>query len=430
MSTKNEVLRQIRDEFLQAPRRRSLPAPRLRDLPDDVTSFESHEDFLRVEDMKAIYERTGLRNPYFIAREGTITNTIDAPEGRFTTFSGYNYLGLSCDPRGVEAAQRALSVHGTAAGAARLVGGEIPLHRTLEAELAAAIGVEDCVVGVGGYSTNVATIRYVCDSRDVILHDEYMHNSGVMGAMLSGARRIAFPHNDYAALEALLREHRTAYRRALVLIEGAYSMDGDIPDLPRVLALKERYKALLMVDEAHSIGVLRPRGLGIADHFGVDPRRIDIVMGTLSKSLASCGGFIGGSRALIDAMRYFAPGMLLYSTGLPPGAAAAALESLRIMLDEPVRLERLHDNAAFFVERARAAGLDTGPSQGTAVVPVMLGAVEGEFVIRLMSQLMDAGVIVHGMMHPVVPKDQTRLRFFITSDHTHVIERLAALLGS
>jgi 8-amino-7-oxononanoate synthase len=204
---------------------------------------------------------------------------------------------------------------------------------------------------------------------DLIVHDELMHNSALIGAKLSRGTTLSFRHNDLDALEAVLREARGRHRLALIVVEGLYSMDGDVPDLPRLIELKERYGAWLMVDEAHGLGVLGPTGRGVWEHFGVDPNKIDIWMGTLSKTLGTCGGYICGARELIEILKFQAPGFV-YSVGLSPPLAAASLAALALLKAEPERVARLQANGRLFVAEARAAGLDTGTSAGYAVVPM------------------------------------------------------------
>jgi 8-amino-7-oxononanoate synthase len=349
-------------------------------------------------------------------RQGRINDRLQVQGQDYISYSGYNYLGLSHDQRVIGAAQQALARYGTHAGAARMVGGEMELHRELEQTLAEAFGFEDCVASVGGYVVNVMTVGYLLGGKDLLLMDEYMHNSGVMGGVMSQARRILFPHGDYAALERLLAANRDRYQRTMILVEGAYSMDGDLADLPRLLELKRRYDAWLMVDEAHSLGVVGATGRGLCEHWGIDPGEVDLIMGTLSKSFASCGGFLGGSREMIDLLRHFAPGLLLYSTGLPPAGAAAALQALRIMLQEPQRVRRLQDNARRFVELAQARGFHLGCRGESAVVPLILG--DTQLALQLMSDLLEAGIIAHAVMYPVVARDKARLRFFLTCDHS------------
>ncbi len=237
----------------------------------------------------------------------------------------------------------------------------------------------------------------------------------MQGAQLSGARRFSFAHNDVAAAERLLAQHRDRHKRALLVIEGHYSMDGDIPDLPAFIALAKRYRAWLMVDEAHSVGVLGKTGRGIAEHFGIDPMQVDFWMGTLSKTLAGCGGYIACRWAAAEYLRYHAAGSV-YSVSMPPPIAAASLAALEIMLEEPQRIAALNTNAANFLARARSAGLDTGTSRGFAIVPVILGS--SILAARLSAALLERGVNARPIIYPAVPERTARLRFFLSSEHT------------
>ena len=259
-------------------------------------------------------EATGLANPYFKVHERVANDTTVIGGRELINFSSYNYLGMSGDPvvaAGRQGGHRPLRHQrlGQPAGVGRKT-----LHRELERAIADFIGAEDAIVFVGGHRTNETTIGHLFGPGDLILHDALAHNSIVQGAILSGARRRPFPHNDWQALDQLLAELRGEYRRVLVAIEGVYSMDGDIPDLPRFIEVKKRHKAFLMVDEAHSIGVLGPHGRGIGEHFDVDPADVDIWMGTLSKAFGSCGGYIAGCKALVEYLKYTAPGFV-FSVG-------------------------------------------------------------------------------------------------------------------
>jgi len=242
-----------------------------------------------------------------------------------------------------------------------------------------------------------------------------MHNSAVQGAEFSGARRLTFPHNDWRTLDTMLQRVRGRHRRALIVLEGVYSADGDVPDLRRFVEVKERHGAMLMVDEAHSLGVLGATGRGIAEHAGVDPGAVDIWMGTLSKSLASCGGYIAGSSALVEYLKYTAPGFV-YSVGIPPSNAAAALAALKKLIAEPSRVAALRERAAYFLRRCREEGLDTAASGGTPVIPVIVG--DSLRAAKLSAMLLAAGVNVQPMVAPAVPNDRARLRFFVASTHT------------
>jgi 8-amino-7-oxononanoate synthase len=393
---------------------RSPEPPRVSDYPEHAL----------LERLRGLYESgSDLRNPYFLPRSGEVSGAVRVGGRDYITFSNYNYLGLSNDPRVKQAVHDAVERYGCHAGAARMVGGEIELHAQLEAELAEFTGFEAVTVGVGGYSANVSAVGYLLDKRDVIFHDAYMHNSGVMGAVMSGARRIAFPHDDMDALESLLEQHRGQYRRAILLVEGAYSMDGDLVDLPRIIELKRRFGAWLMIDEAHSCGTVGQTGRGVCEHFDIPTSDVDLIVGTLSKSFASCGGFLAGRKDIIELLKHFCPGLLLYSTGISPANTAAALAALRLMRDEPQRVRRLQHNARVFKGMAQDAGLDCRTSlPGVPIVPLMI---EDEQALSLMSHLLDHGVIAHAVMHPVVPRDAARLRCFISAEHDEAMIRHA-----
>ncbi|MFR0693616.1 aminotransferase class I/II-fold pyridoxal phosphate-dependent enzyme [Enterobacterales bacterium AE_CKDN230030158-1A_HGKHYDSX7] len=416
-----ELLGRVRSSIHHPGHETTAPvqvAPTLSDYPEQAL----------LQGLQWLYRpESGLANPYFQARRGELSAGLAIGDRQYVSFSHYNYLGLAQDSRVKQAAQEAVERYGTHAGAARMVGGEIELHARLESELADFTGFEAALVSVGGYSTNVAAIGYLLDQRDLILHDEYMHNSGIMGAVLSGARRLAFPHNDMDALERLLREHRAHYRRALIVVEGAYSMDGDLVDLPRVVQLKQAHGCWLMVDEAHSCGTVGATGRGVCEHFDVAPAQVDLMMGTLSKSFASCGGFLAGRRELIDLLRHFCPGLLLYSTGISPANTAAALAALHLMRAEPQRVARLQANARHFREQAIARGLDCRTAvPGVPIVPLMI---DNDGALKLMSRLYESGVVAHAVMHPVVPRDAARLRCFISADHDPgVIEQTLDLI--
>src|SRR4030095_2399486 len=242
--------------------------------------------------------------------------------------------------------------------------------------------------------------------KDLILHDAGIHNSVLQGALLSGARRISFPHNDWQVLDGILRRERSKHERAVIVVEGIYSMDGDFPDLDRFIEIKRRHGTFLMVDEAHSIGVLGARGFGIGEHFGVDPRAVDIWMGTLSKTLASCGGYIAGEHALVEYLKFSAPGFL-YTVG------RAARELLKA---EPERVARLHEAGKLFLDLARQADLDTGCSAGYSVIPLIVGSSLKS--VMLSNALFERGINVPPIIHPAIPERAARLRFFICCTHT------------
>nr|WP_269586370.1 aminotransferase class I/II-fold pyridoxal phosphate-dependent enzyme [Roseibium sp. Sym1] len=320
------------------------------------------------------------------------------------------------DPRVATAAQAAIEKYGTSVSASRIVSGERPIHLELEAAIADFVGTEAAIVFVGGFSTNEDTIAHLMGEGDVIFHDEYIHKSAQLGAAMSGAKAVSFPHNDLDALEKSLQTHREQGKNALVVVEGVYSMDGDIPDLPKLIELKRRYQTLLMVDEAHSIGVLGKTGRGLAEHFDIDPDEVDIWMGTLSKSFASCGGYIAGNAELIEYLRYTAPGFV-YSVGLAPPMAAAALKALQLTQEEPQRVSQLHSRVLLFHTLAREAGINIGEAnEASAVLPVIIG--QSDVTIALSRTLMDKGILALPIGYPAVSKSKSRIRFFISCSHT------------
>ena len=389
--------------------------------PSAATIPAENYDIAQFPEVEALDQRfqmaelIGLDNPYFHVHAGTArdTSVIDGVE--MVNFSSYNYLGYSGHPEVVKAAQEATAKFGTSVSASRIASGERPIHRQLEEGLARHVGTEDAIVFVSGHATNVTTVGHLFDRNDLIVHDSLIHDSILQGIYLSGATRRPFPHNDLDALEKFLAPIRSNYRRVLICAEGIYSMDGDTFDLPRMLDIKRRHRAMLLVDEAHSTGVLGDCGRGVADHFGVDAKEIDIFMGTLSKSFASCGGFIAGSSALVRYLKYTAPGFV-YSAGITPPNAASALKALDLMHAEPDNVERLRHNSRFFLEACRSRGINTGDAIGAAVVPAIIG--NSLECMRLSAALATKKINVQPIVYPAVEDDAARLRFFISSTHT------------
>jgi 8-amino-7-oxononanoate synthase len=377
--------------------------------------FTKLEDYKQLRIHRAAADMMGIENPFFRAHDGLAGGTTSIAGKRHLNFASYNYLGLNGHPRVSEAAKAAIDRYGTSVSASRLVAGERPIHRTLEQSLADLHGAEDAVVMVSGHATNVSVIGTLMGPKDLVLIDGLIHNSVSEGARLSGAARLTFPHNDWQAVADLLAKVRGQYEHVLIVIEGLYSMDGDHPDLARFIQVKSDFDCWLMVDEAHSLGVLGATGRGIAEHAGVDPRGVEMWMGTLSKTLSGCGGYIAGSAALIQYLKVKTPGFV-YSVGLSAPLAAAAIASIEVMKDEPWRVARLHENGLRFLEKAHAAGLDTGLSMGFAVVPVIVG--DSAQAAVLADRIFKRGLNALPIIYPAVPEKGARLRFFITSEHT------------
>ncbi|MBB4350341.1 MULTISPECIES: aminotransferase class I/II-fold pyridoxal phosphate-dependent enzyme [Rhizobiaceae] len=392
--------------------------------------FDQLPEYQRVLTQRKVGEVIGVDNPFYRSHDVAAGATTVMAGRNFANFASYDYLGTNTDPKVTSRAKEAIDRYGISASASRLVAGERPVHTELEATLAEVYGVEAAVCFVSGYLTNVAAISCIVGPQDLVVHDEFIHNSALAGIKQSGATRRLFRHNDVDNLETVLKTLSSEFRRVLVIVEGVYSMDGDIADLPRLLELRSRYGFWLMVDEAHALGVLGKTGRGTFEHFDVDPQEVDIWMGTLSKTTSSCGGYIAGSQALADILKAEAGGFV-YSVGLAPVLAAAAKAGLDILRSEPERTEELHRNGALFLQEARKAGLDTGLSVGFSVVPVLVG--DSLRAVQLSNELLDDGVNALPIIHPAVPEGQARLRFFITCNHTddqirHAVEATARRL--
>ena len=386
------------------------------EIQPECLPFESYPEYRNLRQIMLGMKARGIDNPYFRVLEGANSQGAVA-EGRETiTFSRYNYLGMCGDPVVSQAAKNAIDRYGTSVSASRLASGERPLHREIEKEIADLIGTADSLVFVSGHATNVTTIGHLFGKSDLIVHDALIHNSVLQGCQLSQATHLSFPHNNWQALDMILRESRPSFRRALVVIEGIYSMDGDIPELPEFIKIKKRHGAFLMVDEAHSIGVLGKSGGGIGEHFGINPADVELWMGTLSKSFASCGGYIAGSGSLIEYLKYTAPGFV-YSVGMSPPNVAAALAAIRLLRKEPQRVTRLHELSELFLMLAREKGLNTAASSsGSPVIPVIVG--DSLKALRLSQALLRQGIDALPMVYPAVPDNSARLRFFVNCTHT------------
>lgn len=399
--------------------------PNFAQIPDKFCRFDKFPGYEKVALPQAAARKLGIENPYFKTHDGVADATTMIGGKPYINFSSYNYLGLAGDQRVNQAAKDAIDRYGTSASASRLVAGERPIQRELEETIAGLYGVDDCLVFVSGHATNVTTIATLFGPKDLIVHDSLIHNSVFEGIKLSGATRRAFNHNDPDALENILSEIRGNFERTLIVIEGLYSMDGDIPDLPRFIDIKQRYKAFLMVDEAHSIGVLGETGRGIREHYNLSGNAVDIWMGTLSKAFAGCGGYVAGERALVEHLRYAAPGFV-YSVGIAPALAAASIAAIRILLQEPERVSTLRKQAGYFLETARAAGINTGHSHGYAVIPAIFGsslkATKGS------NELFRRGFNVQPIIYPAVEECAARLRFFISCRHTN--EQIDSVISS
>ena len=393
-------------------------------------SFEQHPGYKQLQIIKSSATTLGIPSPFFKAHQGCAGATTVIDNQTVINFASYNYLNLSGHPDVNQAAIDAIAQYGTSVSASRIVSGERPIHQEFEQAIAATYEVEDALVYVSGHATNVSTIGYLFGPKDLIIHDEYIHNSSVVGSQLSGAKRIPFAHNNLDALDNLLSENRDQYEQVLIVVEGLYSMDGDYPDLARLVDIKRQHHAFLMVDEAHSFGVLGKTGKGQRDESGVAGKDVDIWMGTLSITLSGCGDYIAGSSALVENLRYLSPGFL-YSVGIPAPIAAAGLASLQLIHKEPQRIQKLRAISQSFIQQAKTLGFNTGESVGIAVIPIILGS--SVKAANLSATLLEKGINVQPILYPAVPERSARLRFFLSCEHTeeqikYTLETLKSLI--
>lgn len=399
-------------------------------VPSAYTRFETHPDFNKIVLAKTIGQRLGIDNPFFKIHDAVAGAVTQIGGREYINFSSYNYLGFSGHPLINKAAKDAIDRYGTSASASRLVSGERPILQALEAELAKLYGVDAAITFVSGHATNVTTLGYLFGPKDLILHDSLIHNSALEGIRLSGAARRSFEHNNLDVLETLLKDLRHKFERVLIITEGLYSMDGDTPDLPRLVTLKQQYKALLMVDEAHALGVLGQTGQGSHEHHGVVGSDVDIWMGTLSKTLASCGGYIAGNQILIDLLKYGAPGFV-YSVGLSPVLAASSLAALNLLKSESSKVGRLQKRGETFLNACKSEGINTGLSEGYGITPVIVG--NSTKTTKISNSLFERGINVLPIIYPAVEERAARLRFFLSATHTeqqieYAVKALTSLL--
>lgn len=430
-----EVAQHLLDEIRHpAPLSQGLPQKGLRaqknvleDLSDTFYDIKKLAQYKKITLRKTLFKKANIEIPYYRAFDSASTDTISYHKTPLINFASYNYLGYNTHPLVNQATKDAIDTYGTSAASSRTVSGEKLIHQELEASLADLYQVEDALVFVSGYATNVNVISHLMERHDLILHDDLAHNSIVMGCALSQAKRLKFPHNDLHALEQILIEHRLHHHRVLIIVEGLYSMDGDTAPLKQLVALKKKYKCLLMVDEAHSIGVLGTHGLGLREHADVHPEDVDIWMGTLSKTFAGCGGYIAGCWALIDYIKYTAPGFI-FSVGLAPPLAAASLKALELLKNDTQAVKKLQDNSQYFLRKAKANDYDTGLAEGYAIIPIILG--HSLDTAKLSNTLFEHGINVQPIIYPGVEEASARLRFFISSLHTQAqIDRTFDLLA-
>ncbi len=324
-----------------------------------------------------------------------------------------NYLGLANHPKLVEAALEATRKYGVGSGAVRTISGTMSVHLELERRIAAFKGTEASVVFQSGFTANAGTVSAILGPTDYIISDELNHASIIDGCRLSKAKIKVFPHRDAAAADAILDELDATAGRKLLITDGVFSMDGDVAPLPELVEIAERHGAIMMIDDAHASGVLGRSGRGTVDHFSLHGR-VDIQVGTLSKAIGVLGGYVCGSRDLIEFL-YHRGRPFLFSTSHPPAVAAACLAAFDILESEPERIENLWRNTKYFKENLRSAGFQTGASE-TPITPIMVG--EAAKAHAFSQALFEEGVLATGIGYPTVPKGKARVRTIVTATHT------------
>src|SRR5271170_2512104 len=379
------------------------------------------------------------RGTYFKLRE------LDDEQAPVCTYDGKrvinlaanNYLGLCSHPKLREAAIAATEKYGVGSGAVRTIAGTMRIHMELEEKIAAFKGVEACVVFQSGFAANAGTVSSILGKDDFILSDELNHASIIDGARLSKAKIKVFRHKDIAHAEQLLQEVQNEPGKKLLITDGVFSMDGDIGPVDKLAELAERYGAIMMIDDAHASGVLGRNGRGSIDHFHCHGR-VDIQVGTLSKAIGALGGYVCGSKDLIDFL-YHRARPFLFSTSHPPSVAASCIAAFDLLEQEPERIERLWDNTRYFKSELGRVGFDIGgvttPASETPITPIIVG--DGRRTMDFSKALFDAGVMATGIAFPTVPEGKARIRTIMTSEHTRaqidqaldVLDKTARELG-
>jgi len=342
--------------------------------------------------------------------EQRATATFD--HRQVVNLSSNNYLGLTTHPRLRDKARDALDRLGVGSGSVRTIAGTMEIHMELERRLAAFKNTEAVVVFQSGFAANAGTVAAVLTKDDVVVSDELNHASIIDGCRLSRATIKVFPHKDVGAARRVLQE-LPASQRKLLITDGVFSMDGDLGALPGLCALAEEFGCIMMVDDAHASGVFGRNGRGTIDHFGMHGR-VDIQVGTLSKAIGALGGYVAGSRALIEFL-YHRARPFLFSTSHPPAVAASCIAALDVLEQEPAIIERLWDNTRFFKSGLQALGFNTGLSE-SPITPVIAG--DGALAMKLSDRLFQEGVFAQGIAFPTVARDKARVRTIVTAAHT------------
>lgn len=350
--------------------------------------------------------------PYFRPIEANNDTEVLINGRRILMFGSNSYMGLTNHPKVIAAAKKAIDQYGSSCSGSRFLNGTSRLHNELEQRLADFVGKEDALVFSTGFQTNLGAVSTLIGRHGTIILDELDHASIIEGSRLSFARVLKFAHNDMNDLGDLLR-NLPYDQPKMIVVDGIFSMEGDICNLPEIVKLAEMYGAMVMVDDAHALGVIGRQGRGTASHFGLT-NRVDLIMSTFSKSLASLGGFVASSKEVINYMRHHARS-LIFSASIPPSAAAAAMAALEVMQEEPERLEQLWENTAYIAKAVREIGFDTA-NVVTPIVPIYIR--DNQLTFRFTQRLFEEGIFVNPVVSPAVRSDASMIRMSITATHT------------
>src|SRR4029077_8563331 len=362
------------------------------------------------QELDALKEQKLYRNLRILEDEQKAHTTFD--HRSVVNLSSNNYLGLTTHPRLREAALKATETFGVGSGSVRTIAGTMEIHMELERRLAEFKKVEKVVVFQSGFAANAGTVSAIFGKEDVVISDELNHASIIDGCRLSRATIKVFPHKDVDAARRIIKD-LPAGQRKLLITDGVFSMDGDLGPLPGLCELAEETGCIMMVDDAHASGVFGKNGRGTIDHFGMHGR-VDIQVGTLSKAVGALGGYVAGSKALIEFL-YHRARPFLFSTSHPPAVAAACIAAIDVLEQEPQIIERLWDNTRFFKSGLETLGFNTGASR-SPITPVIVG--EGALAMKLSDRLFQEGVFAQGIAFPTVARDKARVRTIVTATHT------------
>jgi 8-amino-7-oxononanoate synthase len=379
---------------------------------------EKLANFTAADDLKA----SGLY-PYFRSIEENHDTEVVIGGKKLLMFGSNSYMGLTNHPKVLEAARNALTRYGSSCSGSRFLNGTSKLHIALEEKLAAHLGKEAALTFTTGFQTNLGTVASITGRNGVLILDELDHASIIEGSRLSFSKVLKFAHNDMDDLEKRLKSIPEETIK-MIVVDGIFSMEGDICNLPEITRLAKQYQATVMVDDAHSLGVLGKLGRGTADHFGLT-NEVDLIMSTFSKSLASVGGFIASNKAIINYLKHHARS-IIFSASMPPSAAAAAMAALEIIQSEPERLEQLWNNTAYITKAVKNLGFDMGSSE-SPILPIYIR--DNTLTFQFTQLLYEEGVFVNPVVSPAVSSDSSLIRMSIMATHTkdqldYAIEKL------